>query len=110
GYWKRPEATAEILRDGWLHTGDLGELDDEGFLRITGRKKDLIVTAGGKNISPALVEGLLVADPLVKQAIVLGEGQKYLAALLVPDLDRLRAELNERGDSPTASLDDAALL
>jgi long-chain acyl-CoA synthetase len=92
GYWHRPEATAAALRDGWFHTGDLGSLE-EGYLRITGRKKELIVTAGGKNIAPAHLEALLVADPLVAQAMVIGEGKKYLAALIVPDRDRLRAEI-----------------
>ncbi len=92
GYWNRPEATAIALRDGWFHTGDLGCLED-GYLRITGRKKELIVTAGGKNIAPAYLEALLIADPLVAQAMVIGEGQKYLTALIVPDRDQLRAEI-----------------
>ena len=92
GYWNRPEATAAALRDGWFHTGDLGQLED-GFLRITGRKKELIVTAGGKNIVPGRLEALLNADPLVAQVMVIGEGKKYLAALIVPDRDRLTAEI-----------------
>ena len=92
GYWNRPEATAVALRDGWFHTGDLGCLED-GYLRITGRKKELIITAGGKNIAPAHLEALLTADPLVAQAMVIGEGKKYLSALIVPDRDRLRAEI-----------------
>ena len=92
GYWNRPEETAAAIQDGWLHTGDLGELD-AGYLRITGRKKELIVLASGKKIAPTLLEGLLVADPLVAQAIVIGDRRNYLTALIVPDLERLRAEL-----------------
>ncbi|HEY1785247.1 MAG TPA: AMP-dependent synthetase/ligase, partial [Pirellulales bacterium] len=92
GYWRRPEATQAALRGGWFHTGDLGSLED-GYLRITGRKKELIITAGGKNIAPAHLEALLLADPLVAQVMIIGEGKKYLAALIVPDRDRLRAEI-----------------
>src|SRR4029077_17681435 len=76
----------------WLHTGDLGCLED-GFLRITGRKKDLIVTAGGKNIAPTYLEGLLTEDPLIAQAVVIGDARNYLTALIVPDPDNLRAEI-----------------
>ena len=84
GYWQRPADTAEAIRDGWLHTGDLGELDSDGFLRITGRKKELIVTAGGKNIAPAFLEGLLASEPLIYQALVIGDARNYLTALIVP--------------------------
>jgi len=93
------------LRDGWFHTGDLGCLED-GYLRITGRKKELIITAGGKNIAPAYLEALLTADPLVAQAMVIGEGKKYLSALIVPDRDRLRAEI-VAGQIPVASAAEA---
>ncbi len=96
GYWNRPADTAETIREGWLHTGDSGELDSEGYLRITGRKKELIVTAGGKNIAPVFLEGLLTEEPLIAQAIVIGEGQKYLTALIVPDPDALRSEIMGR--------------
>jgi long-chain acyl-CoA synthetase len=92
GYWNRPEATAAVLVDGWLHTGDLGQMED-GYLRITGRKKELIVTAGGKNIAPARLEALLSADPLISQVMIVGEGKNYLAALIVPDRDRLTAQI-----------------
>lgn len=95
GYWNMPEDTAQTIRDGWLHTGDLGEFED-GFLKITGRKKELIVTAGGKNIAPNYIEGLLTEDPLIIQAAVFGDGQKYLTALIVPDPDALRAEIIKR--------------
>ncbi len=95
GYWNLPEDTAETIRDGWLHTGDLGTIED-GFLKITGRKKELIVTAGGKNIAPSYIEALLTADPLIIQAMVVGDAKKYLAALIVPDPDVLRAEIIKR--------------
>ncbi|MGH3451168.1 MAG: AMP-dependent synthetase/ligase, partial [Haloechinothrix sp.] len=73
GYWQNAEATAESIRDGWFHTGDLGELDDEGYLKITGRKKEIIVTAGGKNVSPAALEDPVRANPLVGQVVVVGD-------------------------------------
>ena len=88
GYYKRPEATAEVfLEDGWFATGDIGEIDPEGFLRITDRKKDLLVTAGGKNIAPQNLENLLKADPYISQAMVYGDRRPYLTALLTLDLD-----------------------
>jgi long-chain acyl-CoA synthetase len=96
GYWQQPEETAQAIRDGWLYTGDLGQLDADGYLRITGRKKELIVTAGGKNIAPVFLEGLLTQEPLILQAMVLGEGRKYLTALIVPNPDTLRAEIIAR--------------
>ncbi len=86
GYWNNEEATAECLeRDGWLHTGDVGEVDDEGFVRITGRKKEIIVTAGGKNVAPAVLEDRLRAHPLVSQCLVVGDGQPFIAALVTLD-------------------------
>lgn len=96
GYWKNQPATEAILRDGWLATGDLGSLDADQFLSITGRKKEIIVTAGGKNIAPVLLESLLTRDPLIIQAVVVGDGRKYLTALIVPDPDELRREINEQ--------------
>jgi long-chain acyl-CoA synthetase len=95
GYWNLPKETAETICDGWLHTGDLGRLDD-GFLRITGRKKELIVTAGGKNIAPNNLEALLTEDPLIAQAVIIGDARNYLTALIVPDPDNLRAEIIKR--------------
>jgi long-chain acyl-CoA synthetase len=83
GYWGQPAATAEAIRDGWLHTGDIGVLDPDGYLRITDRKKDMIVLSGGDNVSPARIEGKLIAEPEIAQAVVLGEGEPALSALLV---------------------------
>jgi long-chain acyl-CoA synthetase len=82
GYYKAPEETAKMFADGWLLTGDLGEIDDDGFLKIIGRKKELIVTSTGKKISPALIENMLKENHLVSQAMVYGEGRSYLVALI----------------------------
>ena len=84
GYWCDAASTGMAIRDGWLHTGDIGELDADGCLRITDRKKDMIVLSGGENISPARIEGMLVATPEIAQAVVLGEGRAGLTALVVP--------------------------
>jgi len=90
GYFKNPDATAAAIDgDGWLHTGDVGTFDDRGLLQITDRKKDLIITAGGENVAPQVIEGLLRAIPVVAQAVVVGDGKKYLAALLTLDPDRI---------------------
>jgi long-chain acyl-CoA synthetase len=84
GYWGQPEATEAALRDGWLHTGDIGTMDADGYLRITDRKKDIIVLSGGENVSPARVEGMLMAEPEIAQAVVAGDGHAGLTALIVP--------------------------
>ncbi len=84
GYWGRPQDTAQAIQDGWLHTGDIGVLDEHGNLRITDRKKDMIVLSGGENVSPARVESMLMAEPEIAQAVVAGEGRAGLTALLVP--------------------------
>ena len=84
GYWGRPDETAAAIQDGWLHTGDIGVIDPDGCLRITDRKKDMIVLSGGDNVSPARIEGLLIARPEIAQAVVLGEGEAGLTALVVP--------------------------
>ncbi len=83
GYCGRPEATAQAIRDGWLHTGDIGALDEAGYLRITDRKKDMIVLSGGENVSPAKIEGMLMAEPEISQAVVAGDGRSSLTALVV---------------------------
>ena len=83
GYWNRPQDTALAIRDGWLHTGDIGALDD-GYLRITDRKKDMIVLSGGENVSPAKIEGMLMAETEIAQAVVTGEGRSGVSALVVP--------------------------
>ena len=89
GYWRNEKATAETIVDGWFHTGDIGEIDDEGFVRITGRKKELLVTAGGKNVAPAVLEDRLRAHLLVDQCMVVGDGQPFIAALITIDPEAL---------------------
>jgi long-chain acyl-CoA synthetase len=84
GYWNLPAATAEVICEGWLHTGDVGELDADGYLQITDRKKDMIVLSGGENVSPARIEGLLMAQTEIAQAVVYGEGRAGLSAFIVP--------------------------
>ena len=84
GYWGLPDETARVIRDGWLHTGDIGVLDRDGYLRITDRKKDMIVLSGGEKVSPARIEGLLMADPAIAQAVVAGDGRAGVSALVVP--------------------------
>ncbi len=104
GYWRNPEASAEAIVDGWFCTGDLGELDEDGFLRITGRKKEILVTAGGKNVAPAVLEDRLRAHPLVSQCIVVGDAKPFIAALLTLDEEMLPAWLSNNGlpDLPVA--------
>ncbi|MGD9959678.1 AMP-dependent synthetase/ligase [Nocardioides sp.] len=100
GYWNNEAATTESLaRDGWFHTGDVGEVDDEGFVRITGRKKEILVTAGGKNVAPAVLEDRLRAHALVSQCIVVGDGQPYIAALVTIDPDAFPAWAEAHGKS-----------
>ncbi len=91
GYWNNEEATKEVLHDGWLHTGDIGELDEDGYLQITDRKKDIIVFSGGDNVSPARVEGFLTLESEISQAMAYGDKRPHLVALLVPD-DEFLAE------------------
>jgi long-chain acyl-CoA synthetase len=98
GYFRRPEATqAAIDPDGWFHTGDIGYLDEDGFLYITDRKKDILVTAGGKNIAPQKIENLLKQSPWIEEVMVVGDGKPYPAALIVPNRDRLVAWAQEKG-------------
>jgi long-chain acyl-CoA synthetase len=115
GYWQNDAATKEALDDdGWLHTGDLGSLDDEGFLRVTGRKKELIVTAGGKNVAPAVLEDRLRAHPLISQVMVVGDNRPFIACLITLDpeaLDHWKQQHGKPGDATAADLaNDADLL
>ena len=100
GYWNDPAGTANVLRDGWLHTGDIGELDEDGYLRITDRKKDIIVNSGGDNISPQRVEGFLTLAPELAQAMAHGDRRPHLVALVVPDAE-WAAEWARGRDKPT---------
>jgi long-chain acyl-CoA synthetase len=107
GYWRKPEATAEAIDgEGFLHTGDVGYLDSDGYLFITDRKKDIIVTSGGKNIAPQPIEGRLGATPFIAQAVVIGDKYPYLTALVVPNFENLEGHFAEKG---VKGLDRAAM-
>ncbi len=97
GYWRNPEATAATIRDGWLHTGDQGEITERGHLKIVGRIKDIIITSGGKNISPDYIENELKFSPYVREAIVIGEGRKYITALIGIEYDTVGHWAERRG-------------
>ena len=97
GYHKDAEATAEALQDGWLHSGDLGEFDAEGFLTITGRKKDIIITAGGKNVAPRLLESGMKDHPLISEAVVVGDRRKFLTCLVTLDAEAVEQFMTDRG-------------
>ncbi|GAA1409969.1 long-chain-fatty-acid--CoA ligase [Glutamicibacter uratoxydans] len=107
GYRNRPELTDETFTDGWFHTGDIGELDSEGFLKITGRKKEIIVTAGGKNVIPALLEDQIRADALVSQCLVLGEGRPFISALVTLDPESLPGWLERHNLDKNTAMKDA---
>jgi long-chain acyl-CoA synthetase len=108
-YWGNEAATSEILDGaGWLHTGDIGTLDDEGFLRVTGRKKELIVTAGGKNVAPAVLEDRLRAHPLISQCVVIGDGKPYIACLITLDAETLEHWKEQHGRPAGATVPDLA--
>lgn len=99
GYYKDGERTAKAIRDGWFYTGDIGAVDPDGFLKITDRKKDLIITSGGKNIAPQKIENLLVADEAIQQICVCGDGKNYITALIVPNFTKLESYAQEQGIS-----------
>jgi long-chain acyl-CoA synthetase len=107
-YWNNPTATKESIEDGWFHTGDLGSLDDEGYLRITGRKKEIIVTAGGKNVAPAALEDPIRANPIVGQVVVVGDQKPFIAALVTLDSEMLPTWLANNNLPADMSLTDAA--
>jgi long-chain acyl-CoA synthetase len=109
GYWQNDAATKEVLDGaGWLHTGDLGSLDDEGFLRVTGRKKELIVTAGGKNVAPAVLEDRLRAHPLISQVMVVGDNRPFIACLITLDPEALDHWKQQHGKPASATPADLA--
>ncbi len=97
GYYKDEAATRETLIDGWLYSGDIGQIDEQGFLHITDRKKDILITAGGKNISPSAIENMLTSIPFVQSAVVIGDKQKFLSALFTPDFNSLKEKQEEFG-------------
>lgn len=105
GYWNNPTATEEAVdADGWLHSGDIGDLDEDGFLRITGRKKELLVTAGGKNVAPAVLEDRLRSHPLVSQCMVVGDRRPYVASLITLDEEALRQWKTLKGKPEEATV------
>ena len=104
GYWGNEEETRAVFTDGWFHTGDLGAIDDDGFLTIVGRKKEIIVTAGGKNVAPALLEDRLRAHPLISQAMAVGDQQPFIAALITIDLEAFPGWKERNGKGSGASV------
>ncbi len=110
GYFRAPEATATTLKDGWLHTGDIGEIDPDGFLKITDRKKDLFINASGKNIAPQFIENKLKASPYVNDAVAIGDGRRYIVALVVIDEDNVTKWAQDRRLPFTTYTDLAARL
>lgn len=104
GYHNNPEVTAQQITDGWLHTGDLGDINEDGFISITGRKKDLIITAGGKNVSPGLLEASVMTSPVVNQCLVIGDKKPFVAALVTLDLADANAWLEAQGAKPEPDL------
>ncbi|MFC7961981.1 AMP-dependent synthetase/ligase [Rhodococcoides kroppenstedtii] len=106
GYWKNDEATAEALTDGWFHTGDLGTVDDDGYIAITGRKKEIIVTAGGKNVAPAGLEDSLRASPLIGQAMVVGDQRPFIGALITVDPEAFPGWKQRNGKDESATVAD----
>ena len=107
GYHNHPEITQSQIVDGWLHTGDLGDIDDDGFVTITGRKKDLIITAGGKNVSPGILEASVMTSPVVDQCVVIGDRKTFIAAIVSLDLDETNAWLAAQGVEQVSDLAEA---
>ncbi|HHW84377.1 MAG TPA: long-chain fatty acid--CoA ligase, partial [Actinomycetales bacterium] len=107
GYHNNPDATAEAIKDGWFHTGDVGSMDADGYLTITGRKKEIIVTAGGKNVAPAMLEDPLRSHPIISQVVVVGDQKPFVAAIITLDAETLPRWL-ETHDLPEMSVADAA--
>jgi len=97
GYYRKPKETREVLKAGWLHTGDIGHLDEDGYLVITDRKKDLIITSGGKNVAPQPIENLFLKNPFFAQAVIVGGYRKFISALIVPEFEKLEAYARRRG-------------
>jgi long-chain acyl-CoA synthetase len=108
GYHNHPELTEQQITDGWLHTGDLGDIDDEGFIQLKGRKKDIIITAGGKNVSPGELEAAVMKSEIVDQCLVIGDGKPFVAALVTLDLAGVNDWLATQGGEPVANLEEAA--
>ncbi|HEX5144667.1 MAG TPA: long-chain fatty acid--CoA ligase [Mycobacterium sp.] len=106
GYWRNEAATADAVQDGWFHTGDLGEVDADGFLKIVGRKKEIIVTAGGKNVAPAVLEDTLRAHPLISQAMVVGDAQPFIGALITIDPEAFNGWKQRNGKGSDAAVAD----
>ncbi|MGB3484219.1 MAG: long-chain fatty acid--CoA ligase [Mycobacterium sp.] len=104
GYWRNEQATAEAFTDGWFHTGDLGEVDADGFVKIVGRKKEIIVTAGGKNVAPAVLEDQLRAHPLISQAMAVGDAQPFIGALITIDPEAFDGWKQRNGKTATATV------
>ncbi len=105
GYYKRPDLTAEAIIDGWLHTGDIGIFEDEKYLKITDRKKELFKTSGGKYVAPQAIENRLKESPFVEQVMVIGADMKFVAALIVPSMPNLKEWMRLKGISFTTNED-----
>jgi len=107
GYWNNEKATAEVFDGDWFRTGDIGEFDDDGYLVITGRKKEIIVTAGGKNVAPAALEDPIRANPIIGQVVVVGEQKPFISALITLDSEMLPVWLNNNGEAADQTLEEA---
>jgi long-chain acyl-CoA synthetase len=108
GYHNQSEINARQITDGWLHTGDIGDIDHEGFIHLTGRKKDLIITAGGKNVSPGGLEASVMTSPVVDQCLVIGDRRPFIAALVTIDLADANEWLKTQGAQPVTTLEEAS--